>query len=86
MSLERKPLEEEVKAIMVKEGHGPDWTPPEGEPWIELDGEWFKVVTDTGDGVPEKLEFGGRPGRHRGRGAEGVGGEGRDIPDVLTPR
>lgn len=33
-------------------------TPPpsENEPWIWLDGQWFLVVTDTGDGVPESLD------------------------------
>ena len=36
----------------------PDSAPPsEDEPWIWLDGRWWLVATDTGDGVPDDLGF-----------------------------
>jgi hypothetical protein len=31
--------------------------PNKNEPWVWLDGKWYKVVTDTGDGVPDDLDY-----------------------------
>jgi hypothetical protein len=31
--------------------------PSENEPWVWLDGKWYKIVTDTDDGVPSNLDY-----------------------------
>jgi tetratricopeptide (TPR) repeat protein len=37
--------------------HGPP--PDENQPYMWLDGQWVLLASDTADGIPQKLEFGG---------------------------